>query len=193
MEYACSKQLVTLGMLCGLFALGLAAPASAQSLQLRSVNDNLSPPFRMQLQTSIYTTHFNPKPEHNNHQRLLGVEWYGDYFESAEWQRYSNHLGRAMPLLGGAWFHNSFDQKTIYLYGGVRQDLRQFRNAQLYGKITVGLIHGYRGDYQHKIPFNQIGIAPAAIPMIGLQTDSAHIEMTLFGISGLMFTVGYSF
>ena len=27
------------------------------------------------LQTSVYTRHFNPDPEHNNHQDLLGLEY----------------------------------------------------------------------------------------------------------------------
>ena len=58
------------------------------------------------LQTSVYTRHFNPDPEHNNHQDLLGLEY-----------------NRADGVLaGGATFRNSFSQRSNYAYLGKRFD-----------------------------------------------------------------------
>lgn len=149
--------------------------------------------FYFQVQTSLWTTHFNPKPEHNNNQNLIGFEVYGERLPESKYQRYNDSFDYARPLLGAAWFRNSYGQKTIYAYGGIRQNLVRYHELQTYGKITAGFIHGYRGEYQHKIPFNQLGIAPAVVPMVGAQYRSAFAEMTLFGASGVMLTVGVTF
>ncbi|RUO38097.1 sn-glycerol-3-phosphate transporter [Aliidiomarina shirensis] len=149
--------------------------------------------FRFQLQTSIWTTHFNPKPEHNNDQNLLGFEFYGKRLPASRYQRYNDTFDYARPLAGAAWFRNSFGQKTVYAYGGVRQNLIRYGQVQTYGKLTAGLIHGYRGEYKDKIPFNQLGIAPAILPMLGAQYQRSFAEVTLFGVSGVMLTVGLTF
>ncbi|TRW50540.1 sn-glycerol-3-phosphate transporter [Aliidiomarina halalkaliphila] len=149
--------------------------------------------FRFQLHTSVFTTHFNPKPEHNNTQNLIGLEWYGDGFEPNYFHAFHDHMGNARPLAGAAWFRNSFDQKSIYLYGGVRQDFIRYNEIQTYAKITAGLIHGYRGEYRDKIPFNQFGIAPAIIPMVGASYGWGVAEITFFGFSGVMLTLGATF
>lgn len=153
--------------------------------------------FRFQVHTSLWTTHFNPKPEHNNTQNLIGFEWYGDSFSPQYLEPFHDYMGNARPFIGGAWFRNSFDQKSIYLYGGIRQELLAYavgqREVQTYAKVTAGVIHGYRGEFRDKIPFNQFGIAPAVIPMIGAQYRNAAAELTFFGFSGVMLTVGYTF
>ena len=77
-------------------------------------------------QTSVYTQHFHPKPEHNNQQLLLGIERNRD--DSYLW--------------GGATFLNSFEQRSVYAYAGKRFD---FGQSPFYSKLTVGLIHGYKG------------------------------------------------
>jgi hypothetical protein len=149
--------------------------------------------FYFQVQTSLWTTHFNPKPEHNNNQNLIGFELYGERLPQSKYQRYNEAFDYARPLLGAAWFRNSFGQKTIYAYGGIRQNLLRYGELQTYGKLTAGFIHGYRGEYQRKIPFNQLGIAPAVVPMLGAQYRRGFSEMTLFGLSGVMLTIGVSF
>lgn len=149
--------------------------------------------FRFQLHTSVFTTHFNPKPEHNNQQDLIGLEWYGDRFEPTYFEGLHDYFGYGRPLVGAAWFQNSFAQESIYLYGGVRQDLIRYNDIQTYAKITAGLIHGYRGEYRDKIPFNQFGIAPALIPMVGANYGWGVAEVTFFGFSGVMLTLGARF
>lgn len=54
------------------------------------------------LQTSLYTRHFEPEPDHNNNQQLVGLELH----DPNRW------------FAGAAWFKNSYDQPTWYFYGG---------------------------------------------------------------------------
>ncbi|RUO22645.1 sn-glycerol-3-phosphate transporter [Aliidiomarina iranensis] len=149
--------------------------------------------FDYQIHVSLWTTHFNPKPEHNNDQNLIGFEFYGDRLPPSRYQRYRGISDYARPLAGVAWFRNSFGQKSLYAYGGVRQNFVRYGEVQTYGKLTAGLIHGYRGEYKDKIPFNQLGIAPAVLPMLGAQYQNSFAELTLFGVSGVMLTVGLNF
>jgi len=151
------------------------------------------PDYRVGIYTSLYTTHFNPKPEHNNNQKMLTLELYGNYFRPSPKQLEQDWLGLAKPLVGVASFKNSFDQDTIYAFLGIQQNLTHTRHFKTYVKLTAGFIHGYRGDYRDKIPFNTIGIAPAAVPMVGFQYQRFMGEMILFGASGVMFTAGFRF
>jgi len=52
--------------------------------------------------TSLYTKHFEPDPDHVNHQKLLGIET----------QMKNNWV------FGFATFDNSFGQQSEYLYAG---------------------------------------------------------------------------
>lgn len=145
------------------------------------------------LSVSLATTHFNPQPEHNNTQRFKGIERWGDNFVSQPLSERFSMLESAEPLVGLAHFQNSFHQSTLYAYAGYRYNVYQYQQLQLYSKITFGFIHGYRGEYQDKIPFNNLGTAPAAIPSVGLQYKRGHGELIFFGASGLMINIGLSF
>lgn len=126
------------------------------------------------IETSVYTTHFHPKPEHNNHQDLVGI----DYNFPSKW------------FMGGATFRNSFRQRSFYVYAGKRYHLE---NTPFYARLSGGLIHGYHGKYKNKIPLNNLGIAPAIIPGVGIQIKSVNLEAFLLGFNALMVNVGYSF
>lgn len=125
-----------------------------------------------QFQTSVYTKHFHPNPEHNNHQELIGI----DYNLSSGW------------FFGGATFRNSFRQRSVYAYAGKRFELE---DTPFYARISGGLIHGYHGKYQHKIPMNGMGIAPAIIPSVGIQVDRFSTEVILLGFNAMMVNVGF--
>ena len=60
----------------------------------------------------------------------------------------------------------------------------------LFIKVTAGLVHGYRGQYQDKIPFNKSGIAPVIIPSVGYCVVRVCSEVVFFGAAGAMFTIG---
>lgn len=132
----------------------------------------------LRFRTSLYTKHFNPKPEHNNHQKLINLE----YVRRDNW------------LVGGAYFRNSFHQPTEYLYAGHDWTLYQFTNSsRLRATLTAGLIHGYKGEYRDKIPFNKYGVAPAILPIVGIETGPVFFEAELFGTAGVMLSAGFKY
>lgn len=124
---------------------------------------------------SLYTIHYDPKPEHVNHQNMLGFE-----LETEEKQVY-----------GLAIFDNSFGQKSEYLYMGKKW--HNFRSERMYFKLTGGLLHGYKEPYEDKIPLNDLGIAPALVPTLGYQHKGLFIEYSQLGLAAGLITAGFAF
>ena len=125
-------------------------------------------------QTSVYTRHFAPDPEHNNNQDLIGIERH----DASNW------------LFGAATFRNSFRQRSYYAYGGKRFDSESY---PLYLKLTGGVIQGYRGKYRDKIPLNRFGVAPVIIPSVGTHYGPVAAELVLLGFNAAMVTTGVRF
>ena len=126
------------------------------------------------VQTSVYTRHFSPDPEHNNHQDMMGLE-----------------RNEASGLVyGGATFRNSFGQRSFYGYAGKRFDSS---THPVYLKVTGGLLKGYKGKYRDKIPLNGLGIAPVIIPAVGVNLGPVNAEAILLGASAVMLNVGIRF
>ncbi len=151
---------------------------------------------RLLIQTSAISRHYESRPEHNNHQKLIGIEWQAPSHYRFDWQKEGGSV-RRMPFLrevswvvGGASFLNSFSQRSTYLYGGGRYDLYASGQSTLYVKGTIGLLNGYRGDYQNKIPFNRYGTAPAVLPAFGFQYRRVGLEVIPFGAAGVMVNLG---
>jgi hypothetical protein len=167
-------------LLVALSVLGVSPAAFAQSsppdpAPEQSVWDAPEPwrTDRFFLATSVYTKHFSYNPEHNDHQHLIEAEWN----VTGQW------------LAGLSLFDNSFDQSSQYVYGGYK--FRPLESAQpLYLKLTAGIVHGYRGQYQDKIPFNSTGFAPAIIPSLGYCLNRFCSELVVFGAAGVMVNVG---
>ena len=172
---------------CLPLTLGIGATARAQTTDqpaptpaAQSVWDAPEPwrTDRFYFQTSVYTRHFHPTPEHVNQQNLLNLEW-----------RFKSFAAGGQWLAGLAFFDNSFGQSSQYIYGGWL--VRPFDDLQpLYFKITAGALHGYKGEHQNKIPFNSSGVAPAILPSVGYCYSRVCSELVLFGNSGLMVTLG---
>ena len=128
---------------------------------------------RFYLETSVYTRHFHYDPAHNDHQHLVLGEWN----ITEQW------------LVGASIFDNSFGQPSQYVYGGYR--FRPFDKLQpLYLKLSAGIVHGYTGEYQDKIPMNNSGFAPVIVPSIGYCINRFCSEVVIFGTAGLLVTVG---
>jgi len=125
-------------------------------------------------QTSVYTRHYSPDPEHNNHQDLIGIE----RNQASGW------------VFGGATFRNSFRQRSNYAYVGKRYDSSEY---PLYLKVTGGLLQGYRGDYKDKIPLNRYGVAPVIIPSVGTHYGPLAAELVFLGANAAMVTSGVRF
>jgi len=128
---------------------------------------------RFYLETSVYTKHFNSDPNHDDHQNLILFEWN----ITEQW------------LFGASVFDNSFGQSSQYVYGGYR--FRPFPTLQpLYFKISAGIVHGYSGEYQNKIPLNSSGFAPVIVPSVGYCINRFCSELVIFGTAGALITVG---
>ena len=130
----------------------------------------------LHLQASVYTRHFNPKPEHVNRQNGIVLE----YNRAGGW------------LVGGSVFKNSFGQSSQYLYVGKKFVLSQV-SRHLYGKLTGGLLHGYKGEHEDNVPYNNYGVAPIILPSLGLQFGRFTTELVVFGTAGTTVTVGWHF
>jgi len=128
---------------------------------------------RIYLETSLNNTHFHYDPGHVRYPKLV----YGEYHMSDQW------------LVGAAAFDNSFGQASQAVFGGWRY--RPLAGLQpLYLKVVAGIVHGYRGQYRDKIPFNHSGFAPAVIPSLGYCFSRVCSEVVVIGGAGLLFTFG---
>ena len=92
-------------------------------------------------QTSIYTQHVDPEPDHVDHTKLINFE---------VWATNNWHGGLA-------FFDNSFGQNSQYAYIGKAWEIGQ--SEKFYWRMTAGLLHGYKEPYDEKIPFNEWGVA----------------------------------
>ena len=124
--------------------------------------------------TSVYTKHFEPDPDHVNHQKLLGIE-----------AQMKNNWA-----FGFASFDNSFGQRSEYLYAGYIWPF--FGSQHWYLKVTGGLLYGYKEPYEDKIPLNGLGVAPAILPTLGFRHKFFVAEVSLAGIAAVHVTEGIS-
>ncbi|RFA25391.1 hypothetical protein CAI21_19195 [Alkalilimnicola ehrlichii] len=167
-----------IGVLLLLGSLGLSAPAKAGFSSFYPLPWPELEYSHSYLQTSIWTTHFSPDPEHNNTQNLISLEVHNP----DRW------------LAGVSWFKNSFDQPTWYFYVGHEFPLwRSEQDLEVRAKLSAGFIRGYKGEYQNKIPFNDFGVAPAALPSIGVRWRAVEADVIVFGVAGMMVTAGMRF
>lgn len=127
------------------------------------------------LYSSLYTTHYDPDPDHVNDQNMLGFEG----------------QTRDKRVMGMAVFDNSFGQESQYLYVG--RKWRAFSSDQWYYKLTGGLLNGYDEPYDDKIPLNDMGVAPAIVPTLGYRGKTFAIEFSQLGLAAGMITAGYTF
>ena len=158
-------------LLCGFAALALGADEPARSDAVAQPTAHKS---RWLIQTSVATDHFDTEQAHTNNQKLIGIEWWA----------------RDNWILGAASFRNSFDQPSQYVYMG--KLWRPLDNYQLiHLKLTWGILHGYKGQYKDKIPFNSdSGYAPLLLPSIGLSGKRFTTDLVLFGTAGALLTIG---
>ncbi len=134
------------------------------------------PTKKWDLTLSPYTHHWSNNPEHK--QVLLGAM--------------DRHVAGGR-FCGMAVFTNSFGQGSTYVYVGKQWD-GILGNPKLFTKVSAGLLWGYRGEYKDKIPFNNLGIAPAIIPSLGYAiTPKDSAQVFLLGNAGLLFAYGRSF
>mgnify|MGYP001214195940 CR=1 FL=1 len=116
-------------------------------------------------------SHFNTKPEHTNKPIILSYDRiYSD----------SNFYGLAL-------FNNSFGQFSQYIYKGHKFESR-FDN--IHYELSYGILHGYKDEYQDRIPINtKEGFGIGAIPSIIYTRDKTQMfGVSLMGGAGLIFS-----
>jgi hypothetical protein len=155
----------------------LSLPGAASAFDWKDGFDLQSRPGdRYGLMYSPYTAHFHPSPDHK-YVWLVGVE---REREDAQ-------------LAGITLFSNSFGQPTTYIFpwGKIYRDV--FEQRGLFVKLTAGLLYGYRGKYEDKVPFNYDGFSPAIVPALGWEYGGRfQAQVNLLGANAVMlqFTLG---
>jgi hypothetical protein len=172
---------VLISIVCvSVFAQTAPATQTAAANEIRNAETWLRDGDRIFVQYGVFNTHFKKNPEHENENNKVTIQIYSNY--DRVW-------GADKTIFGISLLKNSFGQPTQYLYWGQKWDFGDY----FYAKITAGLIHGYKGQYRDKIPFNKAGVAPAIIPTFGVQYKDVSVEGMLLGASAFMVGVGYTF
>jgi hypothetical protein len=131
-----------------------------------------------------YALHWNYNSEHE-HVYLLGIE--RSQPAAPSWS------AADATLWGFSVFNNSFGQPSAYAYFGYRWD-HLFGHPALYLKLSGGILYGYRGRFQDKVPFNHNGFSPAIIPSIGYRlTPRDAVQVGVLGTAGMIFMYGRRF
>lgn len=122
-----------------------------------------------------YTQHLHQKPEY---QYVYAV--------ALERQRDDGWL------YGASYFSNSFGQDCGYLYLG-KQYPDLFDVQKLFFQWSAGLLYGYKGAYQHRVPLNDNGFSPGAVFSLGWQFDEHFAaQLNKVGTSGVMLQLSYN-
>lgn len=169
---------VLIYFLCILFfAVPLAAQATDPVCPDFLAKDGApEPDHRGEFTLSPYAYHWSQNPEHR-HVYLVALD----------------ELLPGGRLCGLSLFSNSFGQPSAYVYAGQQFD-HLFDNPKLFLKITGGILYGYVGKYQNKVPLNQHGFSPALIPSLGYNfTKHDSAQVMVLGTAGVMFSYGRKF
>ena len=142
-----------------------------------AAEDPAPDPSRLTLVFGPYVQHFHYDPDHVNTPWLTGLEW-GPHGSPVDF--------------GAAFFRNSFGQDSVYAYVAKRWFYRDDGQG-VFLNLTGGILYGYVGQYEDKVPFNHNGFAPAIIPALGYQYRDVNAQLVLLGTNALLFTVGYDF
>jgi hypothetical protein len=122
------------------------------------------------LMASPYTIHYSQDPNHKP-VWMLGVE--RERLDGLLW--------------GVCYFSNSFGQPSGMVYGGQRlYDFSPY--PQLFAQWTAGIMYGYKGEFQDKVPFNHRGFSPGVVLALGWQvTPRYSVQANILGNSAMMF------
>lgn len=130
------------------------------------------------LQTSFYTYHYSSKEYQNNKQQLIGIE-----------RHYSNS-----ELNGIAFFKNTYDQNTIYIYTGQNYSLHNFGKTEITAKFTYGIVHGYDDENgKYNTWMHDMETFPALVFAVGLRRKPYRLEIIPFADAGIIITGGLEF
>ena len=95
-------------------------------------------------------------------------------------------------IYGLSLFNNSFGQFSQYLYIGKRWELPKI-HKYFQVKLTGGLLHGYKDEYEDKVPYNNNGFSPGIVPSVGFKKDRLAVDLIFLGNSAILLAIGYDF
>lgn len=102
-----------------------------------------------------------------------------------EWQRSDDWLA------GASYFSNSFGQPSAYIYLGKRWP-KLFGHEQLFAQASGGMLYGYRGKFEDKVPLNNNGFSPGALVGLGWKFNkNFSVTAHMLGDAGVMFQLSY--
>ena len=95
-------------------------------------------------------------------------------------------------LYGLSLFNNSFGQFSQFAYVGWEYPLpRLHRYAR--AKLVLGLVHGYRDEFEGELPLSFGNFAPGLVPAIGFKKDGFGVDLVILSNAALMIAVGKDF
>lgn len=103
------------------------------------------------------------------------------------------HRVAGSRFCGLSLFQNSFGQPSGFAYVGQRWD-RLWGLPQLSAKLAAGVIYGYTGQYEDKVPFHWNGFFPAAVPSLVYQFGPQDsLDLMMLGTAALAFAYSRNF
>jgi hypothetical protein len=121
---------------------------------------------------SPVTQHWRPSDEHR-HVWAVGVE----------------RAGNDGRFWGVSYFTNSFGQPSAYAFIGQRYQ-GVLGQPSMYLQWSGGILYGYTGKYQTKVPLNYGGFSPGFVPSLGFKvTPRTSLQYNLLGDAGVMFQI----
>ncbi len=153
--------------------MGVAWFAASSAARADDNSELLGPGF-WRVAASPVALHFRYNPKHRN-VWALGLE-------------------RQRPddwMAGASFFSNSFGQPSSYVYVGKRYPAL-WGDPKWFGQLSGGLMYGYRGEFQNKVPLNYKGFSPGALVTLGWQfhkDGAAAVHM--LGDAGMMLQLSW--
>ena len=157
-----------------LFCIAFAVAGPARAAAAEPLIATADEPPHWRLAVSPITHHFRFSAEHKPVWAL-----------GAERQSFDNYL------FGATYFSNSFGQPSAYLYGGRRFE-HVLGGDRFFTQISAGLLYGYKGKYQTKVPLNVNGYSPGLLFTAGWRFDERRsVALHLLGDAALMLQLSY--
>ena len=139
---------------------------------------------RIRLAYAPKAFHFDPDPAHVEWNNIVALELVSP--RHTFWRADRSHFGVSL-------FDNSYGQFSQSVYAGLEWNLTRLLDGDVFASVSAGFVHGYSEPYQDKVPFNDLGIAPALIPALGWQGRNLGFALSLFGGSAVTLRVSYTF
>ncbi len=95
-------------------------------------------------------------------------------------------------LYGLSLFNNSFGQFSQFAYVGWEYPLPKLHRYAR-AKLAVGLVHGYRDEFEGELPLSFGNFAPGLVPAIGFKKDGLGVDLVVLSNAALMIAVGKDF